>query len=142
MIIIFKLLDENLVSQIIHLKGQQEINLNKIYSNLDIYLIGDLYDAFSKDLYYLEILDNCTGNTITYNVVNAYIDMNTLFSNFVTFKLELQNVEKKQTEIRIFEIFEVEPNRDTISIENPKYYIYCSNENKIHFRFWFKQKHR
>lgn len=66
--------------------------------------------------------------------------MNTLFSDFVTFKLELQNVANNQTEIRLFDIFKVEPDKGITSIENPKYYIYCSNENKIHFRFWFKQK--
>jgi hypothetical protein len=47
-------------------------------------------------------------------------------------------VEKNGTIDKLdFNVSRIEP--DTENFENPKYYIYCDNSNKIGFRFWFKK---
>lgn len=106
---------------------------DKVISQLDPFLLEDFSLAI-KQAYSLQVSNNNDGKAITYRLRDALINIDAFVSNMLLpLKLEVDVNGKIDT--LDFNISRIEPN--TNDIENPKYYIYCDNSNKIGFKFWF-----
>ncbi|MCW3793800.1 hypothetical protein OM416_19595 [Paenibacillus sp. LS1] len=108
---------------------------NEVISQLDPFLLADFSLAIEQ-AYRLEITDNVTGKNTTYRLRDALINLDALVStNILPLKLEVE-IDGK-TDTLVFNISETDADRSYVSRENPKYYIYCDNSDKIGYKFWF-----
>jgi hypothetical protein len=123
--------EETTQVNVTELKVELESKSKKVISSLDPFFLEDLSLAIAQS-YRLQIMNNLDGNIETYRLRDALIDIDDFFSNMLLpLKLEVEineNIETLDFNISMI---------DAKSFENPKYYIYCDNSNKIGFRFWF-----
>lgn len=112
-----------------------ESNSDEVISQLDPFLLADFSLAIEQ-AYRLEITDNVTGKQTTYRLRDALINLDDFVStNILPLKLEVE-IDGK-TDTLDFNISETDADRSYVSRENPKYYIYCDNSDKIGYKFWF-----
>jgi hypothetical protein len=110
---------------------------DQVISQLDPFLLQDFYLATEGE-YRLEIQDNLDGETVTYSLNDALINIDALVSNMLLpLKLEVELNGNRDT--LHFNISMTEANTSHGSLESPKYYIYCDDSENISFRFWFKK---
>lgn len=114
-----------------------ESQSNKVISQLDPFLLEDFSLAIEQK-YHLEIMSNHDGKNDRYRLIDALIDIDALVNNMVL-PLKLEVEMNGNTKILDFNISQTDYSKSA-GMENPKYYIYCDNSNKIGFRFWFIQK--
>ncbi|MBD7970359.1 hypothetical protein [Paenibacillus gallinarum] len=108
---------------------------NKYISQLDPFLLED-YCLAIDHTFRLEIMNNLDGKTVTYILKDALIDIDAFVENMLL-PLKLK-VEINGSDATLdYNISRVEAVQNSVSFENPKYYIYCDNSNEIGFRFWF-----
>ena len=107
-------------------------NTNKAY---DPFFLEDLLKATNGE-YKLIIRDGpyVTAENI-YNLFDVEVDVNSLGSQTVTYKLELFDKNSDFKTERIFNISNIEMN--TLQKDDPKYYIYCDGSDEISFGFIF-----
>lgn len=110
---------------------------DQVISHLDPFLLQDFYLAI-EGKYRLEIQNNLDGETVTYSLKDALINIDAFISNMLL-PLKLEVEQNGNMDTLHFNISATEANTSHGSLENPKYYIYCDNSENISFRFWFKK---
>lgn len=119
-----------------HVRAELQSKTSKVVSQLDPFLFVDFSQAIQQ-VYRLEIMNNLNGEVATYILRDAQINIDAFVSDMML-PLKLEVEIDGNIDILDFNISMTEPNTSS-GMENPKYYIYCDNSDKIGFTFWFKK---